>query len=294
MYKKIAVMALCALMAGASRAQELPSVLSEQGQALLMGPLAKVHLGEGPQKLEAVPSQGDQAKSPRRAFLYSALLPGAGELYAGARKRAAVFFGIEAITAGLYFSWKGKGDDIEKEFRQMADQSWDPLNYLAWRGSTISRNSSITHALPCSSYVRGYVETGKFQGCPESEVQQYYELIGKYNQFAAGWTDLVRAETGNAVQPTEVDSVENFLSEIRLQYEDKRDESNRFLKRASNLAGVILVNHALSAIDAARVARGRASGVSESRLERRTRFEFVLYPGSRGQVPMAVAIKPFD
>ena len=106
---------------------------------------------------------------------------------------------------------------VEDEFRTVADENWDPLNYLAWRGSTISRNSSITHALQCSSAVDFYVETGKFNGvdqdgqrfhCDDSEIQQYYELIGKYDQFVSGWTDLVRVSTENAAQPTEVDSVE--------------------------------------------------------------------------------------
>jgi hypothetical protein len=41
-------------------------------------------------------------KSPGRAFIYSLMLPGAGEIYMGYKNRAAVFLGIEALAwAGL-------------------------------------------------------------------------------------------------------------------------------------------------------------------------------------------------
>ena len=104
----------------------------------------------------------------------------------------------------------------------------------------------------------------------------------------------MRRSTGNAAAPTEVDSVENFHSERRLRYEDQRDESNRFLKRASTISGVILINHVISAIDAARVARARAAGAHEAALRRRTRFALVMQPWVRTRVPMLVAYKPLD
>ena len=230
---------------------------------------------------------GKPLKSPQRSLLYSAILPGAGEFYAGARKRAALFFGLEAVAWGLYLSWNGKGDDIEVDFRRDADEQWEALNYVNWRGSTISRNSSITHALPCSSYV---VTVDNVTDCPSSDKQQYYELIGKYDQFISGWTDVT--DGTNRVQPTEIDSAENFRSELRLAYEDKRNESNKNLKRATNVAGLILVNHVLSAIDAARAARATAQGADAATLQRRTRLAFVR-GGSSGKTPILLAYKPF-
>jgi hypothetical protein len=275
-------------------AEQLPSMFSKEGQHLLMGPLAQAGetAAEKPVARPIAKNKSDTI-SPRRAFLYSVLMPGVGEFMAGAKKRGAFFLGVEAAMLGLYFSWNGEGKDLEDKFRDVADEKWDPLNYLAWRGSTISRNSSITHALPCSSYVNDYLATGKFGGCDAADVQQYYELIGKYNQFSAGWVDLVRVDTGNPAQATKVDSVENFLSATRLDYEVKRDDSNKLLKRASALTGLIMVNHVISAIDAARVARSKAAGATVQQLERRTRFAFVMHEGNRRQVPMLMAYKPF-
>ena len=101
--------------------------------------------------------------------------------------------------------------------KQFADEHWDPFSYLAWRASRISRNSSITHALPCSTYV---IE-GNLDNCRGTEVQQYYELLGKYDQFLTGWVDVQDAN-GNRVQSTQVDSVENYRSENRQAYEECR------------------------------------------------------------------------
>ncbi len=240
----------------------------------------------------ASPSAAAEGKSPRRAFLLSAVLPGAGEFYAGAPKRAIGFFSVEVLALGAYFTWKGKGDDIEKEFRSVANASWDPVAYLEWRTSTrATRYSSITHAMPCSSLVAGggNISTN-LKGCSDRETQQYYELIGKYNQYIAGWDD-VKDRDGNFAQPTDIDSVESFSSQKRLTYEDQRNDSNVYLKRASNVLGLILVNHALSAIDAARAARMR-NGEKAAAVEERMRLTLVL-PPERRRPTMLMAYKPF-
>jgi len=235
--------------------------------------------------------------SPGRALLLSGILPGAGEFYAGSKKRAALFFGLEAAALTLYFSWDAKGNDLEDDFRAVADEEWDPWDYLNWRTSTISRYSSITHALPCSAYVAAAPTSASIpealRGCSGAETQQYYELIGKYDQYVSGWSDLTDRD-GNPVHPTEVDSAENYLSDLRLSYEDDRNDSNKYLKRASNISGFILVNHVLSAIDAARVARARASGASEAAIERRTRVALVMRgdPAYGLAMPMVMAYRP--
>ena len=287
---------LCGLCPYIAQAEPLPSIFGERQVELALhlaqGTAERLAQNEASGEAEEVPSvaMAEKVKSPGRAFLLSALIPGLGEWYAGSKARSALFVGIEALALGLYFNWSGEGNDIEDEFRETAKQEWSPTDYLTWRNSTISRNSSITHALPCSVEVEQEGLSG-LANCSSSEKQQYYELIGKYDQFISGWNDVTQIETGNLVQPTQVDSVERYESQTRFAYEDRRDESNKFLKRASNIAGLILVNHVFSAIDASRVARMR--NTERAAVERRTRFSFVYWPWESHQVPMVMAYKPF-
>ncbi|MDA0333769.1 MAG: hypothetical protein O2782_01230 [bacterium] len=236
-------------------------------------------------------------KSPGVAALMSAILPGSGEFWAGSKTRAVMFFGLEVLGVATDRTWESKGEDLEDEFRVRADSTYNPWNYLAWRDSRNSRFSSITHALPCSAYVKAAPSSvpvpDAIANCPGSDKQQFYELIGKYDQFVSGWDDVYDNETGNRVESTEVDSAENFQSATRLSYEVDRNESNKYLKRASTIQGLRLVNHVFSAIDAARVARARNEGQDEAVIDRRTRFG-VAMGGSVGTTPMFMAYRPME
>lgn len=251
--------------------------------------------GEADSTIVSVPRTG--GKHAGKAFAMSLVLPGSGEFWAGSKVRAALFFGLEVAGWGLRTSWDSKGSDLEDDFRARADSTYDPWNYLAWRDSRNSRFSSITHALPCSSYVKAAPSSmpipDAIRDCHGAEKQQFYELIGKYDQFVAGWEDVYDLDTGNRVEFTAVDSAENFQSDTRLDYEIDRDESNKYLKRASNMAGVLLVNHVISAIDAARVARARNEGLDEAIIDRRTRFGVAL-GGTSGTTPLFMAYRPFE
>ena len=258
----------------------------------------ELNLAEAGQAHGAGPSTGAGGPSPRRAFLYSALVPGAGEYYAGAKRKAALFFGLEILAWSLYATWDGKGNEIEEEFRATADEHFNPLDYLAWRETNTSNKTPITHDLPCEEYIEQYMATGGFGDCSGIDVQQYYELIGKYDQFVAGWSDL-RDASGNPTQPVQVDSAKNFDSDIRQAYEDRRDDSNRYLKRAITVAGLALINHVFSAIDAARPAsrageaRERFEASQQARSPGQTRLLVALQPRGRDAVPMLMALRRF-
>jgi hypothetical protein len=110
--------------------------------------------------------------------------------------------------------------------RVLADEAYNPWDYLGWRSSRNARFSSITHALPCSAYVASTPSTtatpDAIADCPARDQRSYYELIGKYDQFISGWDDVVDMD-GNRVTATQVDSAENYQSELRLDYEKCRN-----------------------------------------------------------------------
>ena len=302
---------LAAVLAGSAAWAEPPDPAPSRSVEVLPSLLPPVALPDRPDPAllrvaEAAGAEGEEdaseaaprkaVRSPKRAFLYSALVPGAGEFWAGSKMRAALFFGLEVLGWGTYMSWSARGDDLESEFRAFADTTWNPLDYLAWRDSRQARHTSKTHTLPCDSlFVQARwtepdptnegeirrrnpadVIPEALKGCSTTETQQYYELIGKYDQFIAGWRDVTNESTGNRVHYANIDSAENFSSDFRQEYEDRRHDSNKYLKRAGNVAGLLLVNHVLSAIDAARVARARNQGQEEAAIARRIRFHATL------------------
>lgn len=205
-------------------------------------------------------------KSPRKAFLFSALVPGTGELYAGT-KRGILFLGIEATMWTGYALLSKKGKDIERDFQKLADEHWDNDRFLVWK----------------ENYVAAGYDTMRFtHTLPEKKDQQYYELIGKYDQFVAGWDDFIR-------EPDSPDS--SGTSKERLNYEDKRFQSNKHLKRASYALGVLFFNHLVSAIDAARYAAQRNE--SQASWDKRLKIRMALLDEGDKQVPMIFFSKRF-
>ena len=100
--------------------------------------------------------------------------------------------------------------------------------------------------------------------------QQYYELIGKYFQYAPGWEDYVAIERNG--QLTWIDENGNFLPSIEpeegggdgnkanvsdrfYQYAEDHADANGYLRRASRITTLLIVNHVIAAVDAAIFAR---------------------------------------
>ncbi|MBM3263446.1 MAG: hypothetical protein FJY97_08485 [candidate division Zixibacteria bacterium] len=169
-------------------------------------------------------------KSPVKAFLFSAIFPGAGELYAG-RKRGLLFSALEVGGVAAYVVLRQKGNDRKKNVLDFADAHWD----------------STRCAPECLDPAVGTERLGEYGS------QQYYEQIGKYNKFQEGWDDYTPGATE--------------LSPNRKTYVGKRHDMNRAFKSANRLAGLLLFNHVVSAVHAALLVRSdRHAALKESRL----------------------------
>jgi hypothetical protein len=166
---------------------------------------------------------GFKGKSVKRAFLYSLIIPGTGEFYAGSKIKAVLFFGLDVTFWSLYFNYHGKGKDKEDEYIAFADKNWDEDYYRAW-----------WELLPDTTKEK-YSHT-----LPDEHNQQYYEMIGKYKQFAFAWEDFDENTAG-----------EDSMTPYRDHYLDVREQSNSWLNKAKYSAMFSLANHILSAFDAA-------------------------------------------
>ena len=204
---------------------------------------------------EGEEAEGGEHKSPHVASLMSLAVPGLGEIYTGATKRAIAFMTVEALTWINYARWRSKGNDLKADFRRYADQYWDEARYREWQEYNRSQGSPFkeNETLPCKD------SDPNAEGCVKVDTQQYYEMIGKYDQFVFGWDDT-RDEDFSTFNP-------NVRSSEREGYEDQRNESNKHLKRASIIIGLAVLNRVVSAFDASVHARSLREVGSPRRFE---------------------------
>jgi hypothetical protein len=177
---------------------------------------------------EDVDIYGFKGKSLKKAFVYSLLVPGSGEFYAGSKIKAAAFFGLDVALWALYFNYRGKGKDKENEYKDFADDNWSKTSYEDYLRDSLNITSDW------EPYVVGNDTLILSHHLPNTPTDQYYEMIGKYEQFRWGWTDY---------------NGEN--SSDRENYMGMRHKSNNLLNKATYSAMFSLANHTLSAFDAA-------------------------------------------
>lgn len=206
----------------------------------------------------------EQKKSPLLAGLFSAAVPGAGEYYTQSYWRAGGFLAAEVALWVVYAAYTSKGNDQTDFFQNYADDHWSVVRYAEWIQQYAGQ---LNPDADCSGLVKGNgsqppwerVDWAKLNICeeviarkpgngfthrlPRRPEQQYYELIGKYPQFAGGWDD------GTTITPADV--VAAKVSPRFLDYAAMRGKANDFFNIASTSASVLVANHILSALDAA-------------------------------------------
>ena len=183
---------------------------------------------------------------PKKVLLFSAIIPGAGEVYCKSYLKGALFFGIEVGAWAMYSIYHQKGADKEKEYEAYADEYWDEDKWRAWfTNLPEDQQNNFSHSLP------------------DTKTQQYYEMIGKYNQFLAGWQDVKEEE----LTPS---NLFTSTSALRDHYMDMRYDSNKMFKRAADGAYIAMFNHVLSAIDAAWTAKTHNKRIIKTKLRMET------------------------
>lgn len=196
-------------------------------------------------------------KLPKKALFFSALIPGAGELYAKSYLKAAAFFLLEVGAWTYYGVYTKKANDKEDEYEAFADEKWDPQKWQSWYENVPEEyKTSFTHA----SHMLELIEEGR-------KTQQYYEMIGKYAEFVSGWegadTDLTYEDL--------LEYRENF--ELADGYMTMRAESNDLFDKAKTGTTIAMLNHLFSAIDAAWTAKKHNNSLVKTTL----RFEQIYY-----------------
>lgn len=158
-------------------------------------------------------------KSPALAGLLSAILPGLGQAYLG-QQSAYAFLGIEAAAWIAHASLRDTGKDKEREYKRYADAHWTFERYRDPNSGPCTSDGHSDQGVQDSTLVFLY----------ETRRDDWYEDIGKLTIYSCGW-----------------DSPDN-----RLFYRDMRDDSNDFLRASRYATSIVLLNHIVSALAAAK------------------------------------------
>ncbi|MEE9225126.1 MAG: hypothetical protein V3U68_02895 [Bacteroidota bacterium] len=186
----------------------------------------------------------------------SAAVPGVGEFYSKSYLKSAIFLGTEVVSWIIYGVYTKRGNDRTDEYEAYANVHWTVADYALWmnRHKDCSVNVSADKNLPpqgrvnwdelnaCERTVKGFSHI-----LPPFDTQQYYELIGKYAQYTPGWDD---SDTTVFIDYAEARNLDRVTPRFRF-YRDMRGDANDFFNTASTAVGLVVVNHILSALDAA-------------------------------------------
>lgn len=190
-------------------------------------------------------------KSMALGVVLSALLPGTGEFYGENYLKAGIFFGVEVLAWSYFIYFTKKGDNKTDEYQAYADKYWNVYTYAAWLknegfdgagGIDLNANPDVLREQIMACERQNFSHT-----MPEYYSQQYYELIGKYQNFQAGWTNLEHVPT-KAPGPY---FYQDYKDPIFTNYSNERQKANDFYDYAKVGPITAILNHILSAADAA-------------------------------------------
>jgi hypothetical protein len=210
-----------------------------------------------------------ERKSPLLAAGLSFLLPGAGEYYSESYWKSGFFFAAEVagITFGLIYNQKGV--DQTNYYQRIANKEWSVVKYVEWcrenlPGWDVSDRTTAEDLIDelitsnnvllppwqrvdwqkLNAFERA-VGGGFSHTLPRYGEQQYFELIGKYQQFRAGWSDF------DSTFPGYRKIYDLTVSPKFLTYSKERGKANDFYSVSKRAVNLVLLNHLLSTLDAA-------------------------------------------
>jgi hypothetical protein len=210
--------------------------------------------------------------SPRKAFLYSLVVPGLGQLYSSGwdpvswtSARGLAYGAFEAVAWIEQQGNHGRGMDMQTEYRAFADSNWHwSLNActVLYNGEgAIDDDPFLENDLPGDPNDI-FIDT-------EAEYLEFYEDIHKLQKWICGWKDYAD-ERYFATSSDETNRV--WSTPMQLEYRAMRQRQNQLMSNADHWLWAILANHLVSAFDAYLVARAHAQGDDLSALPA-VRFE---------------------
>ncbi len=271
-------------------------------------------------------------RSPKRALFFSLAVPGAGQAYVGHWVRGSAYF---MADIAMFFGWHHytvvKHDRQVKRYKKYADTYWRNSRYEEWVRTRFGKeedkaqfNKVSPHRyVYCGSLVDQGQQAREYEGCNDIwdaqkysyyagtqndgdfapadvdsvtalrsrliDAQTFYEVIGKENEFVAGWDDA------NLDSITVDENSISGNSEHRQNYRNMRAKATDYSRMQAYFLGGIVLNHLVSAVDAALAAQFHNKKLyqTETRWYHRVRMDAMLALNNGGPEPMVRAYLPF-
>ena len=201
-------------------------------------------------------------KSPLISGGLSLILPGAGQFYNGSILKTAIFIAVEAAGITTAIVYNNKGDNQTTHFEDIANKNWSVIKYAQWSLDNAQRlnpeikvdkfnnlfnsNGSVNWNIlnELESAIGLQSSSGYSHRLYPFGEQQYYEMIGKYDQFNPGWADFTE-------DPNNPFTYGDPVTDMFKSYSHQRGIANDFYSTSKTALTVVLLNHLISAIEAA-------------------------------------------
>ena len=225
-----------------------------------------VNAQEGTAPLTDAPGEPAARKSIVRGMLFSALIPGLGEIYADGT-RGYITGGIMAATdifASLqYFSNNGKGDDRKRDYEEFAREHYRRVRLESYVMDTVaywSGSAALEHCRPGPTHDDGLCAQEFAESFPlgGDGSDDFYQQVDTDDRYVMGWDDwdpyqVLNHEVlwtswnpGQAIPQGLPSTTAN-----RDEYSGMRENANDFFSKADTYAWVMVVGRVVSMIDTA-------------------------------------------
>lgn len=218
------------------------------------------------------------------AFAGSAVLPGASQAAHGNWFRAGLYFAVEIATLYTHLEYMNRGRRGERNYEQFADQNWSVVQYANWivdyhnhhnlsnpyldqleammNGHQAAFEPSVDWQVVDIDILRNVERNTPYMTTDELEAnnfshelpgygsQQYYELISKYYQYSAGWSDFYTYHMENETNPFLIDRLGGKASPLFWTGRNQAAEFNDHYRFSKNMLSLLILNHFISAFDA--------------------------------------------
>ena len=188
---------------------------------------------------------------------FSTVLPGAGQWYAGSKAMAVLYVTLEAVFIGGNIYFVHQGDQAIDDYKDFADEYWlvetwlekyNPVTDPTTHTATVYVDNRAYSPQIESSYNAMIADMDNgYDNISIDKDYHFYENIGKYEQFKAGWVDwtLAGEDPGDPMQ-----GIYRKYSNDQYEYAGMRRAANDLLRIGGYFGTALFFNHFISAIDA--------------------------------------------